>query len=690
MKLSLKTYTKSSFHNNRLPDDTMAVWVSEVDMKRMCYDTHIQDFKYQKVHIEIVCKHIVAPFTMYSRICDCQVSGIVDEGELWIPKDMISKNVFANQGQEVEVRVIDINELPAAASITIQLNPEQVVKWSQEEVDNAIREYRSHNDIAYVGQRIFIKPGTKQYTIADAVSIFPHSDKKNQAYRIDKKTQIVFEGLPENLTKVIELSDVGGLNDVVDKIRCMIQIPLNYPEYMEHFNAQRPKGLLLYGPPGNGKTMIAGAIARSMGAAFIEINITDIRKGTVGQGEAKLREKFAEAESRGNGVIFIDEIDSVASMRSDSSAGHEISIVGTLLGLMDGLNKDSKVFVIGATNRPDAVDPALRRTGRFDIEIEIPLPNLAAREDILLKYISIENKTLFHPNVDRNFVKRLAELTSGYSGSDIKALYREAAMSAIREQLKQNSKTEKYEIAVAPTDIVLEQRHFIEVVRNNVPSALRGLEMRKDTTLWENIIALDDEKKRIERLHLNLVKLTENSGKYGVAEPLVRPSFSNILLTGKRGTGKHTFISAFARRFEYEMFDLDFITLEALETLEAYRKIDLIFSKCRQITPSILVLSNLEKVSDPQKYTHKILNEISKTAKHLQIIVCCIADNQSLNKLLCEYKGFTEHFDFDKPEQHIYITSKYKDIEIPEYCRGRIGATLAYISEQVLLQTSNN
>ena len=682
MKFNINIFNKKQ---GTIPLYGSYVWVTENDFRELCKSANIENYNAQNIYICIKCNHIAAPFTIYSRVCSTN-DDVVQQGTLWIHNSMISKRIFVNQGQEVDVTVIDIQEFPVAESVSIKLQSDEVKKWSSDDVDFATRFYRSQNQIVFIDQPIHLLSQRKDNVIGVAESTHPINKKNNEGLcRINHLTKIAFHGLPENLSKEVDLSDIGGLPDVIDRIRSIIQIPLNYSEYLDYFGTSRPKGLLLYGPPGNGKTMIARAIAKSMGADFVEINITDTRKGIVGQGEAKLRAKFAEAESRGNGVIFIDEIDSISQARTDNSAGHEVSIVGTLLSLMDGLGS-SNVFVIGATNRPDAVDPALRRTGRFDLEIEIPLPNLAAREDILLKHIPIANRALFAESITNQFIKRLAELTSGYSGSDIKALYREAVMNAIREHIVFCEDTGKYFMESQPSNIVLEPKHFLDVVASNVPSALRGLELKKEVVDWDNLLALDAEKLQMESLH-NKLTLVNNLNSSNL---LTRPSFANVLITGERGTGKHTFISSFARHFEYEMFELDFISLGAMDITEAYRTIDVIFSKCRQITPSVIVLSNIDKVQSPIVYIHKVLNEMNRIAKHLQIFMVCICEDESLNEYLKVYKGFSTHLNFNKDDQYIKkcLSVKYELPESSIVSYKRIGEALSEIHEYYTLNKS--
>ena len=230
---------------------------------------------------------------------------------------------------------------------------------------------------------------------------------------------------------------------------------MTFPEYFSRFEIKPPKGILLYGPPGNGKTMIARALSKSLGASFIEIDLSDALQKYKGVGEHNLAKKFEEAERKCNAVIFIDEIDAIASIRTKDSAGHEVSLVGKLLSLMDGIKSNSRVFVIGATNRLYAIDPALRRPGRFDKELEVPLPDSDARYDILMKYVKLGSKDVYESEVNTTYIKKLAERIEGFSGADISALYRETTMSAIRRQMVIDDTTGKARMLKAVEDITI-------------------------------------------------------------------------------------------------------------------------------------------------------------------------------------------------------------------------------------------
>ena len=331
---------------------------------------------------------------------------------------------------------MDISEVPIAESVTIRLREDDVETWSETEFEAAEKDFRKQVNLFCTQQKYFFNRSVKDAVVCDFTEVIPKPVSDSLPCRITSETEIIVKGKPMNPHQVIDFSKIGGQKKVIDELRRMIQLPLNYPEYFAKFGVKPPKGVLLYGPPGNGKTMIARAVAQSFGAAFIEIDLSDALQKYKGVGEYNLGKKFEEAERKRNAVIFIDEIDSIASIREKDSQNHEISLVGKLLSLMDGIKSSHRVFVIGATNRLHAIDPALRRPGRFDKDLEVPQPDCESRYDILCKYVKWEDKTLFDDTVTDEFLMSLANLIEGFSGADISALYTETAMSAIRRQLQ--------------------------------------------------------------------------------------------------------------------------------------------------------------------------------------------------------------------------------------------------------------
>ena len=357
-------------------------------------------------------------------------------GYLWMPKEIMpQRDNTTNKSSQIEVSVVNATDIPIAEAITIKLPEEEVERWSEKEFELAEQDFRKKVKIACSQQKFFFNRSVKDAVVGEFLEVIPKMESDDAPFWITPQTHITIKGIPLNPQQVIDFSQIGGQKKVVDELRRMIQLPLNYPEYFSKFGIKPPKGVLLYGPPGNGKTMIARAVAQSFGAAFIEIDLSDALQKYKGVGEYNLGKKFEEAERKRNAVIFIDEIDSIASIREEDSQKHEISLVGKLLSLMDGIKSSHRVFVIGATNRLYAIDPALRRPGRFDKDLEVPQPNSEARLDILSKYVKLDQENVFDESVNDAYLKELAESIEGYSGADISALYSEAAMSAIRRQL---------------------------------------------------------------------------------------------------------------------------------------------------------------------------------------------------------------------------------------------------------------
>ena len=241
----------------------------------------------------------------------------------------------------------------------------------------------------------------------------------------------------------MEFQKIGGLNETLVRLREIIQLPLNYPSLFEKFDIKPYRGLLLYGPPGNGKTLIAKELAKSLGGKFFQIEGAELMSKYVSVGEKELRKVFEDAEMTGNAVIFIDELDAIAIDRSDTSEGYEVRYVTTLLTLMDGMkDKKSNILVIGATNRLGAIDKALRRPGRFDLEFEIPLPDAQKRYEIFKLYCKV-SKECIEEDITEEYLKELCKKAEGFSGADMAGVYREASMNAIRDNLivEPNGKT---------------------------------------------------------------------------------------------------------------------------------------------------------------------------------------------------------------------------------------------------------
>lgn len=411
-------------------------WVASKDWDSLLQDYPMYKSSSQEIYVKIECHDVeeMTDFTAYKKLCKSQSNEY--EGYVRLPKALKPvTDLTTNKKTEIQVSVVDNQAIPVAEIIKIKVKEQDVDRWSKNDIEIAIKKLKEQSLYCFE-QKIFVSRGKLDFVVGEFKQVEPKLESNQSPFWITNHTEIVFEGMPLADDYRIDFDMIGGQKKVVDELRRIIQLPMNFPEYFARFNTKPPKGILLYGPPGNGKTMIARAVAQSLGASFIEIDLTDALQKYKGVGEYNLGKKFEEAEHKKNAVIFIDEIDSIASVRSFDSENHEVTLVGKLLSLMDGIKTQHRVVVIGATNRLYAIDPALRRPGRFDKELEVPMPDFEARLDILHKYVRLEDTEIFDESVNEDFLRDLARSIEGYSGADIAALYSETAMSAIRKQME--------------------------------------------------------------------------------------------------------------------------------------------------------------------------------------------------------------------------------------------------------------
>src|SRR5919199_740446 len=386
-------------------------------------------------------------------------------------------------------------------------------------------------------------------------------------------------------TPAITYEDIGGLGKEVRRIREMIELPLRYPVLFERLGIEPPKGILLHGPPGCGKTLIARAVAYETAAHFFHVNGPEVINKFYGQSEANLRQMFEEAQRLAPSVIFLDEIDALAPKRTDVYGEVEKRVVAQLLGLMDGLQARGQVIVIGATNIPDALDPALRRPGRFDRELTIAVPDRPGRLEIL----QIHTRGMpLAADVD---LERLAALTHGFVGADLAALCREAAMVALRNLLPAID----FGLATVPYDqlagLEVNQADFLDALREVSPSALREVFTETPDVGWADIGGLDDVKAA-------LIEAVEWPLRYGALfDRLNAAPPRGILLDGPPGTGKTLLAKAVAHESE-----ANFIAIKGPELLskwvgESERGVREVFKKARAAAPCVLFFDELDALA---------------------------------------------------------------------------------------------
>ncbi len=409
---------------------------------------------------------------------------------------------------------------------------------------------------------------------ADAVLV-----TQKTVFHIAEKGETL-RGVPQ-----VTYEDIGGLTDEIKKVREMIELPLRHPEIFEKLGIEAPKGVLLYGPPGTGKTLLAKAVANESNAHFISISGPEIMSKFYGESEARLREIFKEAREKSPSIIFIDEIDSIAPKREEVTGEVERRVVSQMLSLMDGLEARGKVIVISATNRPNAIDPALRRPGRFDREIEIRVPDKKGRKDILL----IHSRNM--PLADDINTERLAAVSHGYVGADLEYLCKEAAMKCLRRLLPILDLQEEKLPPETLDELIVNQEDFSKALVEVVPSGMREVFIENPDVKWEDVGGLDDVKRELQ-------EAVEWPMKYpGLYDKLGHKMPRGILLHGPSGTGKTLLAKAVATESE-----ANFVSVRGPELLskwvgESERGIREIFKRARQSAPCVIFFDEIDSIA---------------------------------------------------------------------------------------------
>jgi transitional endoplasmic reticulum ATPase len=405
---------------------------------------------------------------------------------------------------------------------------------------------------------------------------------------IDSNTEFVIGSVPKAAAKGVprvSYEDIGGLKNEVQKVREMIELPLRHPEIFDRIGIEAPKGVLLHGPPGTGKTLLAKAVANETNANFYSISGPEIMSKFYGESEERLRDIFKEAEENAPSIIFIDEIDSIAPKREEVSGDVEKRVVSQLLTLMDGIQSRGKLVVIGATNRPNAIDPALRRPGRFDREIDIGIPDEHGRLDILL----IHSRGM--PMTEDVNLESIAKVTHGFVGADLEALSKEAAMRSLRRILPEINLEQPKIPAEILNKIKITKQDFDEALRDVQPSAMREVLVQRPNVGWEDIGGLQQVKEELTEAiewplkHANLF-----------AEADVQPP-KGILLYGPPGTGKTMIAKAVAATSE-----ANFISIKGPELIskwvgESEKGVREVFRKARQAAPCVIFFDELDAVA---------------------------------------------------------------------------------------------
>lgn len=409
----------------------------------------------------------------------------------------------------------------------------------------------------------------------------------------------------EEVVPEVSYEDIGGLEDEITKIREMVELPLKHPEIFTALGIEAPKGVLLHGPPGTGKTLLAKAVANETQSNFILINGPEIMSKYYGQSEENLRKKFEDAEKNAPSIIFIDELDAIAPKREDSKGEVERRVVAQLLTLMDGLKSRGKVVVIAATNIPNQLDPALRRPGRFDREVEIGVPRKKGRATILKIH------TRFMPLAKDVKIDEIADITYGFVGADLSALAKEAAMIVLRRLLPDMTLNNEESIPKEILEkLIIRHIDFMDALKVVRPSAMREVRVEIPNIRWEDIGGLDSVKQELRETVEWPLTHPEAFKRLGVSPP------RGVLLYGPPGTGKTLLAKAVANESK-----ANFILVKGPEMLskwvgESEKAVRKVFEKARQTSPTIIFFDEIDSiaprrgVSADSHVTERVVNQL--------------------------------------------------------------------------------
>lgn len=522
---------------------------------------------------------------------------------------IMRRNAKTGIGEKVKVRKVNVKEAkhitisPATREIMIRASPEV---FRQGLLGRPLR----RGDIVVMGgtrQRRQMFSATDNPMLKDIFQAlsedslgFGFHDLKFMVAKVDPKdtpvivteaTKVEFnpevaEEIEEERGFEVTYEDIGGLEEEIKKVREMVELPLKHPELFETLGINPPKGVLLHGPPGTGKTLLAKAVANETNSNFILINGPEIMSKFYGQSEENLRKKFEEAEENAPSIIFIDEVDAIASKREESKGEVERRVVAQLLAIMDGLKTRGRVVVIAATNIPNSLDSALRRPGRFDREFEIGVPQKAGRLNIL----KIHTRGM---PLDKSVnLKKLSEVTHGFVGADLASLSKEAAMVRLRKVMPEIELKDDQPIS----DDVLKklriyQSDFLEALKVVRPSALREVLIEVPNVKWDDVGGLTDVKQELIEAVEWPLKHPEAFSRLGVKPP------KGVLIYGAPGTGKTMLAKAVANES-----DANFILVKGPELLskwvgESEKAIREVFKKARQTSPTIIFFDEIDSIA---------------------------------------------------------------------------------------------
>jgi len=616
--------------------------------------------------------------------------GKIKDGNNIIRMDgSLRRNLKASIDDIVIIRKVDVGV--AQKVVFAGLEEAVILRNSQQLAEILENRVITKNDVLdfYAVGRKFSLIVTDYYPRADAVKITSESEielsEKSHKELVElEKSRVTYE-------------DIGGLGDEIQKVREMIELPIKHPELFKRIGIEPPKGVLLHGPPGTGKTLLARAVAHETDANFITISGPEIMSKFYGQSEENLRKIFKEAKESAPSIIFIDELDSIAPKRAEVTGEVERRVVAQLLSLMDGLKARGEIIVIGATNRVNDVDNALRRPGRFDREVELGVPDTEGRHEILLIH------TRGMPLDEDVDLREIANRTHGFVGADIEALAKEAAMLAIREVLPNIDLDKKIPVETL-LKIKIRNNNFQKALMNVEPSALREVLITQPKETWDEIGGLNDAIDQLREVVEWPLKYPDLYGHLNSKPP------KGILLYGPPGTGKTLIAKALANESE-----VNFISVKGPEFLskwvgESEKAVRETFRKARSAAPCIIFFDEIDAIagvrgrSAGSTVTEQVISQLLTEMdglEGLEDVILLAATNRAdmLDPALLRAGRFGRHIEIPMPEEEarreifkIHLRDKPldDDVSIKEMAKqleGYTGADIASVCEEATLMT---
>ncbi|HII83619.1 MAG TPA: CDC48 family AAA ATPase [Methanobacterium subterraneum] len=579
----------------------------------------------------------------------------------------IRKNAGTSLGEEVTVRKAQVKEAQKVvmAPVDQQIRIRGDVKGAFQgrvlsKGDIIVTGIRQQQQTAMRGSLFdeFFRDTMSEVRPMGELKLAVVSTKPAGAVKITEMSEVEVQTDPVDISKLegiktlvdVTYEDIGGLKEEVKKVREMIEIPLKRPELFERLGISPPKGVLMHGPPGTGKTLLAKAVANESDAHFIAIQGPEIMSKYVGGSEEKLREFFEEAEENAPSIVFIDEIDAIAPKREEVSGETERRVVAQLLTLMDGLKSRGQVVVIGATNRPDALDSALRRGGRFDREIEIGVPDKDGRREVL------QIHTRGMPLDEKVDLDEIADTTHGFVGADLEMLCKEAAMRVLRRVLPDIKADEEIPKETLKK-MIIQKSDFKEALKEIQPSALREVLVQVPDIKWDDIGGLENAKQELIEAVEWPLKYPESFEKFGVTPP------RGVLIYGPPGTGKTLLAKAVANESK-----ANFIAVKGPELLskwvgESEKGVREVFRKARQTAPTVIFFDEIDSIASArsgsstdsgvtQRVVNQLLTEIDGL-EELQDVAVIAATNRVdiMDPALLRPGRFDRHVKVDDPDE---------------------------------------